>query len=188
MAPTTDDRDPVEGSNLGRWARWYAGVTEPAAYGDTFTYELAAAYLAGLDPVEDWGCGKGYFGTVFDGPVIGVDGTETPFCSIVADLAAYRSDPAGIHMRHVLEHDRRWPRLLDNLLASARERFVLTIFTPAVDQTREIGWTDALGVPDIAFHHADLEGPMDAAGWEFERLHLTTATQYGGEIVYLGTR
>jgi hypothetical protein len=179
----------TEGSNVGRWASWYEGLTadEPHHYGDPRTYQIAADHLAPCAVVEDWGSGRGYFASVRQGVTVGVDGTASPFADVVADLADYRSDVPGVHLRHVLEHDPRWLDILRNALASATERMVLTVFTPLIDETQQIGWTDALGVPDIAFAADDLEDPMLEHGWSWHRQTIDapcTVTQYGAETVW----
>jgi hypothetical protein len=177
---------PTVTSNLGRWKAYYHGLDAdaPQAYGDTRTYHLASEWLAGCSVVEDWGCGKGYFGSIHPGEVVGVDGTRTPFSHVVKDLAKYRSDVPGIHLRHVLEHDPRWLDILHNALTSAAERMVLTLFTPLADETQQIAWNDLLGVPDLAFAAADLEAPMVEHGWEFTRDTMKTDTQYEVETMW----
>jgi len=51
-------------SNLGKWNDWYRGLSidhKAPLYGDEVTYLIAAAFLADLAIVEDWGCGRGGF-------------------------------------------------------------------------------------------------------------------------------
>jgi hypothetical protein len=43
---------------------------------------------------------------------------SSPRCAEVVDLAHYRSNVPGIFMRHILEHNYEWARILDNALAS----------------------------------------------------------------------
>jgi hypothetical protein len=168
-------------SHLGKWDNWYAGVEQPQSYGEDRTYRIAATILEGLD-VEDWGCGKGYFQSVFPGKVIGVDGTETPFSHKIADLTEYTSSTPGLHMRHVLEHNLEWEKILANAVESFTERMVLTIFTPMAEKTEQIAWNSGPEVPDMAFAHEDIMRffDEDTAVWFDHK----TATQYGTERVY----
>ena len=171
--------------NLGRWDRVYAtGLDEPQPYGDTLTYELGAEWLAGCALIEDWGCGKGWMRNLIQPDRYrGIDGSLTPFADVVVDLADYRSDVPGVFIRHVLEHDERWPAILDNALASATERLFVALFTPLVEQTGPIAHNDLIGVPDISFRLADLTDRITAAGFGWSAERLQTATQYGSETV-----
>jgi hypothetical protein len=138
-------------SMLGRWmgTRW-AG----ARYGaDDLSYRKAAQFLDG-GPVEDWGCGTAYARQFFTHPYTGVDGTAD-FCDVVADLRIYRSHTYGILLRHVLEHNFEWRRILENALASC-QRLALVIFTPFEETTRQIAWNQGVEVPDLSFRKQDL--------------------------------
>lgn len=171
-------------SNVGKWDHWYAGLVEPAAYGDTATYQMCADWLADCATVEDWGCGKGWARRFFGaGRYVGVDGSRTPYADVIADLADYRSDVDGVMMRHVLEHDDSWPRILANASTSARLRLAIVLFTPLAERTRRIAWTPTVGVPDIGFRLGDLIGPLEADGWTVDVETLATNTQYGTETI-----
>jgi hypothetical protein len=165
----------------GRWHAWYSGLNEPESYGDKETYSLGEEFLSGL-AIEDWGCGKGFFSLVHDGPYVGVDGTYTPYCDIVADLTEYTSNTPGIFMRHVLEHNLEWRKVLDNAVASFTEKMVLVLFTPMVTNTKQIAWTSGVEVPDISFSHDDITDSFD--GVEYTYRDLKTNTQYGVERIY----
>lgn len=172
-------------TNLGKWDRWYAGLTNPQPYGDSTTYQLGAEWLEGLDLIEDWGCGKGWFRTFIPDGVSyrGIDGSATPFAAEIVDLAEYRSTVPGIFMRHVLEHDYRWRAILANALASFTERMVLVLFTPLAVETHQIAWNEDPGVPDLSFRLADIETYLQMLGCTWTVEHLETATQYGVETV-----
>lgn len=174
---------------LGKWDRWYAGLSEPTAYGSTVTYEMGAKFLDGLD-VEDWGCGKGWMRTLIPPDRYrGIDGSHSPFADQIVDLAEYRSETPGLFMRHVLEHNYGWRRILENAVASFTERMCLVIFTPFGDVTREIAFADDLGVPDISFRLPDLLTAMlhdSKISWTSE--DVESATQYGSEAVFYLTK
>jgi hypothetical protein len=172
-------------SNVGKWSKWYEGLEEPWPYGDTTSYELGAAWLAECALVEDWGCGAGWLSTLIPvGRYRGIDGTASPRCAEVVNLAQYRSAVPGIFMRHVLEHDYEWARVLDNALASFTERMALILFTPEQETTAEIAYQSDVGVPDLAFRLADLTDrfPLDVT---YTVQRISSATQYGSETILL---
>ena len=154
-------------TNIGKWAAWYQGSDEPWAYGDPTSYEIGAAWLAGCTLIEDWGCGAGWLRTLLPPDRYrGLDGTASPGCDAVVDLVTYRSHVPGVFMRHVLEHNHEWARILDNALASFTDRMVLILFTPGRAVTEVIACHPEVGVPDIAFRRFTAkEVPRDEAGW-----------------------
>ena len=170
---------------IGKWNRWYAGLEAPASYGDTKTYHVGAEFLGGID-VEDWGSGKGFFKTVYEGEVLNVDGTKTPYTDVVADLREYTTDTPGLFMRHVLEHNYDWEKTLENAVASFSEKFALVLFTPMKRKTEQIAWNEGPDVPDMAFSQRDIVKHFD--GLDFTHKDYKTATQYGKERVYLVSR
>jgi hypothetical protein len=114
----------------------------------------------------------------------GVDGSASPRCAEVVDLVEYRSTVPGIFMRHVLEHNYEWARILDNAVASFTERMALILFTPEQEATVEIALQSDVGVPDIAFRLADITDrfPPDVT---FTVQRISSATQYGCETILL---
>lgn len=154
--------------------------------GDPLFYGLGALSLqdAECETVEDWGCGyalaRPYFSAWCD--YKGVDGSNSPEADVVADLRTYRSKCDGVFMRHVLEHDPEWKRILRNAVGSFRKRMVLVLFTPWQDETHELRWEAGYEVPTIGFAKADLlEVITDTGGKVVAELELPTATAYGGE-------
>jgi hypothetical protein len=96
-------------TNVGKWTSWYQGTQEPWPYGDTRSYEIGAAWLANCSLTEDWGCGTGWLSTLIPPERYrGIDGTPSPCCAQVVDLAAYRSSVPRLFMRHILEHNYEW--------------------------------------------------------------------------------
>ena len=55
---------------------------------------------------------------------VGLDGTS-PFADRVVDLRAHRSSADCIFMRHVLEHNVEWRKILHGAVNSFRKRMVL---------------------------------------------------------------
>lgn len=173
-------------SNLGLWNRWYDGITEPSPYGLTVTYQMGADWLDSCSLIEDWGCGKGWFKTVYKNKYIGIDGSETPYSDKVVDLEEYTSSVPGIYMRHVLEHNYKWDIILSNALKSFKERMVLIIFTPESDDiTKEIAFSKDPGVPDISFCFSDLfEIFKQHDVFVYDYQTLKTDTQYKTETIF----
>lgn len=196
-------------SNVGKWAPWYEGARWQLPYADTVTYGMAADFLAGL-PVEDWGCGYAFFKRLHLGPYVGVDGTANQFVDVVDDLETRVSETPGLLLRHVLEHNPRWPLVLQNAIRSASRRLVIVTFTPDSEDGARIGWTDELGVPDIAIPHRAVDYALaggdvtrwpdlpsgwesdpwrhEASGWDVETVTLQTPTAYGVETIWRASR
>lgn len=172
---------PTAAWERGMLGRWAYGTAAAFPYGDDTTYRKGVAFLDGHGPIEDWGAGTGWARRfVRRSAYRGVDGSANPTTDHVADLRGYRSEAACILMRHVLEHNREWERILDNALCSFRRRMVLVIFTPFATSTREIAsWS---GIPDIAFRKEDLLARLG----EFlvAEESIESATQYGREHVF----
>ena len=172
-------------TNVGKWTAWYQGLEEPWPYGETTSYEIGAAWLADCARTEDWGCGAGWLSTLIPPDRYrGIDGTPSPRCAEVVDLVEYRSTVPGLFMRHILEHNYAWARILDNALASFTERMALILFTPEQETTAEIAFRADVSVPDIAFRLADLTDrfPPDVT---YTVQRIPSATQYGGETILL---
>jgi hypothetical protein len=173
-------------SYLDRWGAWYRRDSSLGEYGDTVTYQIGADFLKGL-AVEDWGCGRGWFKTVHEGPYVGIDGTASEHADIVADLREYRSKTAGLWIRGVIEHNRDWKLVLANAVASAQKRIAIVVFTPDGDG-EQIGYTEELDVPDIAVPHKVIADAVKSAGFELEQYTIPSTSEYGEETLFLGIR
>lgn len=143
----------------GRWN--YQGLGQ-VCYGVTASYPAAAQWLDQPGwTVEDWGCGCAFARRFFAlAQYVGIDGSQNEFADVCGeDLIERKSSPDGILMRHVLEHNERWPELLDNALRSFQKRLVIVFFIPFGPETKVINRsTDPkyLGVPDIQFKREDI--------------------------------
>lgn len=175
-------------SNLGKWSEWYKDLDSntPSAfrYGDTETYPIAATFLQDCELVEDWGCGAGGFKRYRTEGYRGIDGSQTPFADVIADLRTYRSDVDGILIRHVLEHDTGWRDILENAVASCRKKLCLVLFTPFSEATQIIAQNinHGIDVPDISFCKNDIESFFIKC--QFNLWTMETATGYGIEHMY----
>lgn len=175
---------------MDKWNGWYANLNEnsqPFHYGNTITYEKAADFLYDCAEVEDWGCGGGYFKNFCKTKYIGVDGSNTPFASVKAELETYKSNVDGIMLRHVLEHNYQWKQILENAISSFNKKCCLILFTPLTTVTKEIAHNRHVGVdvPDISFSFKaidDIIRENPTLTYTFETLN--TATQYRVETIF----
>jgi SAM-dependent methyltransferase len=161
--------------------RWQYGNAAPFPYGDDVTYRKGMGFLDGHGTIEDWGAGTAYARRfVTRSPYRALDGSPSLAVDRVVDLRTYRSDADCIFMRHVLEHNPEWRRILENALASFRRRMVLVVFTPFADETHEIAsWR---GIPDLALRKQDLVACFDGLVWREETFE--TNTEYLREHVF----
>lgn len=171
---------------MSKLENWNYGTSPQFPYGDETTYKKAIAFLDGPYVIEDWGCGTAWAGRfVKQGWYIGIDGSWSFHCNVMADLRTYRSQPDGILIRHILEHSYEWQKILENALASFQKKFCLILFTPFGEVTRSIGSTKE-NVPDISFRKEDLLEFLRP--FQFTEESLQTATQYGQEHIFYITR
>ena len=182
--------DKESGSNVGKWDSAYRrlslGQQGPRLYADAVTYLMAAAFLADVDEVEDWGCGMGGFRRFCLSPrYVGLDGSKTPFADRIVDLCAYRSAAPGIMMRHVLEHNYEWEQVLVSAIESFQIKLCLILFTPFAAETKQIAHNAASGVdvPDLSFAREDIERHFAGLQWKLIE-NIRTQSQYTVEHVY----
>lgn len=171
-------------SNVGKWDWAYKNQETPKKYGDETTYLMGWKYLKNCKIIEDWGCGFGYFGTLVpDDRYVGVDGSYSKFAKKIVDLETYKSTPSGIFMRHVLEHNFEWKKILINALESFQEKMVLIIFTKWGEVTKVIADNPRYNVPDISFCKDDLLEEISKYKYTLEE-NIITGAQYGVEHIF----
>ena len=127
-------------SIIDKWNQWYKDLPkEPSTtlYGDTLSYKMGADFLKDCEIVEDWGVGTGAF-KLHRPDAIGVDGSDTPHADVKADLTTYTSDCDGIFLRHVLEHNKDWQKILINAIKSARKVCVINFMPLSTKGTVEL--------------------------------------------------
>jgi len=125
-------------SNLGDpnvWNEWwpdlYGHLDEPRSYpGNPDTYKIAGGFFAGEKLVEEWGCATTWGKQFIPAPYRGVDGGPSKFVDVVADLREYSSDVPNAIIRHVLEHNWDWRKILDNFMGSFTEKAAIILFIP----------------------------------------------------------
>jgi len=162
----------------------YKEAAAPFPYGsDEITYRKAMEFLSDCELVEDWGCGTAYAKKFCRTKYVGIDGSESKFVDKVEDLREYVSEADGILMRHILEHNHDWRKILENALKSFRRKFALVIFTPFQEATKVLALNAGYGnVPDLGFRKADLEDMLQGLAWSEQSLR--TKTQYGIEHIF----
>lgn len=167
---------------LGAWS--YDHVKGPKSYGNDMTYQKAMEYLDDCKVLEDWGCGTAY-AWKFRAPekiYIGIDGSPSQFNDRMADLRNYRSKADGILMRHVLEHNFEWRKILENALSSFRQRMVIINFIPLFKGQDKVLAVNFTGTADIALSETDFMGLIKPFYYHDEVCQ--TIIQYGPERIF----
>lgn len=162
-------------------------------YSDTETYKKGYDFLHNdCEKIEDWGCGTGGFKRFFkesSNQYVGVDGSNTPFSNIKADLLKYTSTVDGIFMRHVMEHNYDWKIMFHNACRSFTKKMCLIIFTPfsSTDETVEIAHNlhHGVDVPDLSLSKRDLLEIIDTYGIKYTEETVYNNTGYGLEHIFL---
>lgn len=186
-------KSSISGSRKNLWNRFYSNYKgKRQLYSDDFTARKGAAFLnvPDIKVIEDWGCGYGglkyYIGS--NQKYIGIDGSNTPFADEIVDLEEYTSKVDAIFMRHVLEHNPNWGKILKNVMASFEKRMVLILFTPFAEITKIINeypyWANTnISMVDIAFNKEDITQYFMGVNWSCEE-NLCTNTQYKIEHIF----
>jgi tetratricopeptide (TPR) repeat protein len=186
----------IEGSRKGLWNSIYQNYEgPPKSYDDDLTMKKGAVFLndSEIKIVEDWGCGFGGFKNYIANhqTYIGIDGSDTPFANHIVDLEEYKSKVDAVFMRHILEHNPNWERILKNAISSFEKKMVLILFTPFVEKTLVINQYTIFGkncaMVDIAFRKEDITRYFSGINWLSEE-NLQTNTQYKIEHIFYLTK
>jgi hypothetical protein len=148
---------------------------------------MAAEYLADADTVEDWGCGSGGFRLFCKTNYIGLDGSVTPFADKVVDLCNYTSSADGILLRHVLEHNVEWERILRNAVASFQKKLCIILFTPLGRRTRTITYDPRRDIVSISFCKNDISRHLSGCRWWLNE-GIRTESYYKAEHIFFVAR
>lgn len=181
-------------SNIGKWNKIYESRPYNWPYGPQITYLLALDFLSTCKSVQDWGCGANWFKTLAKSlntyphmKITGVDGSGKQ-CDRIEDLTKFNPDPKpeGILLRHVLEHNYDWEKILRNALSSATKKIAIVLFTPFSEtiQKAEPDYIFENGdtCPNLSFPKESLLGIVTDAGF-------TVATQtINQENLFLATK
>lgn len=186
-------------TNIWVWNKLYAKDANRQMFGDDTTAKIAAKWFAGLTTIEDWGCGHGGFKLYLPPSTqyIGIDGSNSRHADIISDLEYFHSsNPDGILLRHVLEHNRNWELILKNALKSFEKKLCIILFTPFTNnETKVIAeyknfFDGGMDIYDIAFKKLDILYPISAVPSSIFHVipNIKTNTQYGEETMILVER
>jgi hypothetical protein len=166
-----------------QWRELYQNVGAPSPYDDdAVSYQRAGAFLSGPGLVEEWGCATTWGSRFVGAPYRGVDGAEgvERWGAARADLREYVSRPRvpKILMRHVLEHNWEWGRILANMTDSFTDRAVLVLFIPPGDRDADLPGAARVekpgDPPGLQLNAETLANYLDRPGLEVEREVLHT--------------
>lgn len=178
---------PRIAQNTAKWDSIYRNLTEERLWGDETTYRLAAEYFADVDVVEDWGCGSGGFRHFCKTRYIGIDGSNTPFADKIVDLCNYTSSADGILLRHVLEHNVEWEKILQNAVNSFRKKLCIILFTPFGRKTRTTIYDPASDTVSISFCKDDIIKHLSGCRWSLKE-GIPTEGYYKAEHIFFVSR
>ena len=162
----------------------YDHLRHSRAYGDKQTYGIALDWLKTCPEIEDWGCGPGYFGKLlpFDIKYRGIDmAMFRNGSSEQIDLGEYTSKVSGILIRHVLEHNYSWKRILENALSSFVYRMCVIMFIPPGDNSDPINVSESY-LPEFQLSKKVLLEMFQPYLKNVQ--YLDTRSQYRNEVIY----
>jgi hypothetical protein len=87
-------------------------------------------------------------------------------------LCTYKSNAPGILVRHVLEHNYDWEKILSSAIQSFQRKLCLILFTPFAEQTAAIVHDRKIeiDVPDLSFRREDIEAHFEGLAWRLVTL------------------
>lgn len=172
----------IETKNIFAQGQWNYINTQQFAYGDSQSYEKAASFLdRPNEVVEDWGCGTCFARQLFKkSKYVGVDKTWSPYFDKLAYLDNYTTKVDCILMRHVLEHNKDWKKILENAVQSFQKRMCLIIYTPFKETTTQINEVE--GIPVISFNKNEITQYF--IGLKVTEEVLKSSTDYGQEVIF----
>lgn len=183
-------RDPAD--VVGNWNHlWpeYGPPPEPDP-AQVSTLARGAVLLQDCSLVEDRGCGNRAFEPHLRmwAPTCayrGVDGSGKGGADVVADLRDYQApdEPDGIYLRHVLEHNYGWRRVISGAANDFARRLVLVLYTPPGGAERLYEWDTHADVPVLQGLGEDLYGILDGFGCVVRTERVLTGLRTGPETV-----
>lgn len=180
-------------SNRGYWDEVYKANKGRIVEGDDTTLKIAADIMSDCDLVEDWGSGWGGFKNYLQShqKYRGIDGSKNLYTDLVFELESYRSyDADGILIRHVLENNVQWAKILENAVNSYKHKLCIVISTPMILKTKiiskQINFKNSGDVfIDIAFALNDLLASFNNNYLiSSHKFNIRTNSLYGVEHIY----
>lgn len=157
-------------SNVNKWNGYFRNhrkYTEKP-FPPIIPMEIGSKFLEDCKTVEDWGTGDGVF-KLYRKDAVGVDGSDTPGADKkFIDLCEYTSNCEGIFLKHVLEHNYDWEKIVKNALNSATKKICIVMFLPfSENSTNEISY-DPIGVPNLCISRKALMEILDSFNIDLE--------------------
>lgn len=157
--------EPEMETMTGRWN--YDGLGQ-VQYGDVETYRRPMEWLDEIGgQIQDWGCGCAYAKQFCPkSRYLGIDGSQNDYADLCGvDLSGFVCTTDCIFLRDVLDHNVRWPIIVNNAVKSVRHRIAVVVFLPLLtDKPTQIVNVNTdpkyPGVPDIQFNRNDLVEQM----------------------------
>jgi len=158
------------------------------------SYKKSAKFLG--DSCEDWGCGTTWSKRYFK-KYRGIDGSINKYVDEVVDLVEYTSNVDNILMREVLEYNKDWKKVLENVKKSFRKKFCLVISTSFVKKTRVGVWYKPMNadgsfrekeekVPEMYFNKQDILDEFPKDKYKVKEETIKTKHLYGTDwILYV---
>ena len=130
--------------------KWDYQTSPAPVYGPPASYHAAAEFLDDYGRiVEDWGCGAAGARPFFkNAKYIGVDGSPG-FADVVDDLRTRSTSAWGILLRHVLEHNYDWAKILDLAAQSCRKLVIVFFLEPTPFTAMSMHGCNPNGVPNL---------------------------------------
>lgn len=189
----------VSFSRLNLWTNfWCNRDPSKEAHDDaniTMKHSISILQNENINDLEDWGCGncvfKKYCEKLEHIKYIGIDGSNTGYQDKIADLTKYKSDVDCIYIRHILEHNDEYEKILKNGLQSFKKVLILILFTPLLinsNSTQVIDSIELSGhtIPDIAFKENDITDIIEKNNCSYEKIEVSnTKTKYRVETIFI---
>jgi SAM-dependent methyltransferase len=146
---------------------WDYSKSSQFPYGAEDTYKCIEWLDELGTEIQDWGCGTAYAKKfVKKSKYTGIDFTPSKYADLVQDLRQFTSSVDCIFMRHILEHNHEWRKILQNALRSFKKRFCFILFMPLSENTHD---TKPNGIPEYSFNINDILKELKAFEWKIEK-------------------
>jgi SAM-dependent methyltransferase len=160
------------------WSRW---TREPHEQDPQTSLTQALAFLDGQGAIEDWGAGSADARRLVQSSAyVAVDALDSEQIDVKADLQDYRSNASCILIRHVLEHNWGWRRIVANAVASFENRMAIVIYTPFSSREAKLDEYDE--IPILALDKAELTAFF--TGLDVREETISSKTDYGQETIF----
>lgn len=130
-------------SRLGLWNNfWSSRINRKSKECIIINYCKQLIIKNNITSMEEWGCGQAKIKSLIPNiKYLGIDGSNTGYQNKIYDLVEYKSNIECIFMKHVLEHNVEWKKILENLIESFQKLCIIVIHTPYQDTTKVLGYS-----------------------------------------------